>query len=85
VPGRDFFKAPEPQVLARTGNSATGAPWVDRRILIRLTSEDYRLRFNGTDWELRRASNSQPVGDWASVGLAIDVGTSVVRPLETAS
>jgi flagellar hook-associated protein 1 len=75
APGLDFFKAPEPEVLARRGNSATGAPLVSIGDLDRLTSEDYRLRFNGTDWELRRASNSQLVGDWASVGLAIDVGT----------
>jgi flagellar hook-associated protein 1 len=73
MPGGEFFKALEPQVLARSGNSATGVPAVEFADTAQLTTEDYRLRFNGADWELRRASNNQPVGDWASVGLAIDV------------
>ena len=94
MPGGEFFKAPEPQVLARPGNSATGVPAVGFGDPAQLTTEDFRLRFNGTDWELRRLSNNQPVDDWASVGLAIDVGpingaavgdSFLIRPTRTAA
>jgi len=94
MPGGEFFKVLEPQVLARPGNSATGVPAVEFADPAQLTSEDYRLRFNGTGWELRRASNNQPVDDWASVGLAIDVSaisgaaagdSFLIRPTRTAA
>ena len=93
MPGGDFFKAPETQVLARPGNSATGKPVVAIADLGQLTTDDYRLRFDGTGWELRRVSNNQPV-DPAAVGLGIDtsaisgaaVGDSfLIRPTRTAA
>jgi flagellar hook-associated protein 1 len=91
--GGSFFDVPEPQVLGRTGNSATGAPMVTIADLGRLTTEDYRLRFNGTDWDLRRVSDNQPV-DPISVGLDIDTSpiagavagdSFLVRPTRTAA
>ncbi|TVP83033.1 flagellar hook-associated protein FlgK [Thioalkalivibrio sp.] len=91
--GGDFFRLPEAEVLARSDNSAAGQPVVTIADPGQLTTEDYRLRFDGSDWELRRVPSGQPV-DPEAVGLAIDTdaitgaaaGDSfLVRPTRTAA
>jgi len=87
--GDDFFHRPGPQVFARSGNSAEGLPVVTLENPGQLTTEDYRLRFNGADsvWELRQVSNNQltdrfePSASPRSVaGLLIDTDAFTATP-----
>jgi len=60
--GEAFFRVPEPEVTAGAGNSFAGLPDVQITDYSALTLNDYRLRSNGTDWELRRDPGGQVVG-----------------------
>jgi flagellar hook-associated protein 1 len=72
LPGVDLFRVPEPTVRAGASNATTGLPDVGITELGKLTTDDYRLRFNGSIWELRRASDQQVIADPGDVGLSID-------------
>jgi len=60
--GQAFFRVPEPEVTAGVGNSFAGLPSVQISDYSALSLSDYRLRSNGTDWELRREPGGQVVG-----------------------
>lgn len=87
--GGDFFVQPQPQILARSDNSAEGLPAVTVEDPGQLTTEDYRLRFNGADsvWELRQVSNNQLVDRFepsesprSVAGLSIDTDAYTAAP-----
>jgi len=77
--GTDFFGRPDPQVIRHQGNTATGAPALTVTNVSGLTLSDYELRFDGTDWNLRRLNDGQqlasiaPGATFAFDGLSIDL------------
>jgi flagellar hook-associated protein 1 len=73
--GEDFFRLPDPELIARTGNSVTGEPQVTIDDYRLLTTDDYLIRFNGSDWELRREPGGQ-VLDSAPPGGSLTLGTA---------
>lgn len=76
--GTAFFRVPVAEVIASPSNTATGNPGVEILDYSQLTISDYRLRFDGTNWQLRREPGGQVLGtvapgDLLSVdGVAID-------------
>ena len=67
--GVEFFTVPQPHVLFNQDSiSATGTPDVTITDVSALTAYDYELRFNGTDWALRRLPDREQVGTVASGG-----------------
>jgi flagellar hook-associated protein 1 FlgK len=79
VLGGDFFGRPEPAVIRHQANTATGVPALTVTDVSGLTLSDYELRFDGTDWNLRRLRDGQqlaslaPGATFAFDGLAIDL------------
>lgn len=77
--GGDFFGRPAPQVIGGTGNTATGLPAVSLTDAGALEASDYELRFDGTNWALRRLSDGQqlaslpPGSSHAFDGLSVDL------------
>ncbi len=97
--GGDFFRRPEPEVLANRGNAATGVPALSVADIGALQASDYELRFDGDDWVLRRLADGQQLamlapGDSLEFdGLSLDLGgvaaaqrgdTFLLRPLRMA-
>lgn len=72
--GEDFFRVPDPEIIGRSGNGVTGVPDVVIDDYGRLTADDYLIRFNGADWELRRDPGGQ-VLDTAPPGGTLSLGT----------
>ena len=70
--GKDFFKVPEPEVLAGR-NAAEGEPTVEVTDLSGLTTDDYRLRFDGEDWVLRREPGGQLVNVSVDPGAPVEI------------
>ncbi|WP_026289697.1 flagellar hook-associated protein FlgK [Thioalkalivibrio sulfidiphilus] len=60
--GEEFFRVPVPQVIPGAANTASGAPTVSIEDYTRLTVNDYRLRFDGSLWQLRREPGGQLLG-----------------------
>jgi flagellar hook-associated protein 1 FlgK len=92
--GQAFFTEPTATVLPDTGNASTLN--VTIADVSRLTTDDYELRFDGTNWNLTRQSDGQPVAmtgtgtaadPFLVDGLAMEVGGApaagdvyVIRP-----
>jgi flagellar hook-associated protein 1 FlgK len=57
--GQDIFTVGSPQVVPGAGNS--GSVNVAFDDVSQLTAEDYRLDFDGSNWNLTRAGSGQPV------------------------
>lgn len=82
--GEDFFRVPQPPVIARDGNSdgLSGAPEaaINEGDVDALTGDNYRLRYDGSDWMLRNEATGEtsdpPDGDdeIAFQGLTVDTG-----------
>lgn len=72
--GADFFKVPVPQVLDDQNNSTYGVSTSQVTVsdVSRLTTEDYTLDYDGTNWTLRRNSDNQPVPFESGTGTAAD-------------
>ncbi len=70
--GKDFFKVPEPEVLAGR-NAADGVPIVEVTDISVLTTDDYRLRFDGSDWVLRREPGGQLVNVSVDPGAPVEI------------
>lgn len=69
LPGQDIFAVASPQVAADIGNS--GSVTVAFDDVSQLTAEDYRLKFNGSNWSLSRADSGQNV-PLSGTGSAVD-------------
>lgn len=59
--GGDFFTVPEPQTLTSRFNTGTASVSTTIDDLAGLTSDDYRLRFDGASWTLFNDSSGAPV------------------------
>ncbi|MBN1238768.1 MAG: flagellar hook-associated protein FlgK [Gammaproteobacteria bacterium] len=70
--GGDFFSIDLPPAAAGEGNAASGEPQVAVNDVSALAATDYSLRFDGTDWTLRRLSDGQDVGTLPNGG-SLDV------------
>lgn len=95
LPGQDLFSLASPQVVAGAGNAGSISVTYDD--VSRLTAEDYRLQFNGSNWSLLRNGTGQGVplsGTGTSVdpfvaeGISITVGAGaaagdsyIIRPV----
>ncbi|TVP83946.1 MAG: flagellar hook-associated protein FlgK [Thioalkalivibrio sp.] len=92
--GGDFFRAPEVEVRGSGSGSPPGVTIEDVR---KLAADDYRLRFNGDQWELRSASGNRLVGESdpgdALVAAGLNIDTSdldqgesfLIRPTRNAA
>jgi flagellar hook-associated protein 1 len=68
VLGEAFFSLPEPRIQAADGNAASGLPGLRIADAGALQLSDYELRFDGTEWSVRRQSDGQQVGTVAPGG-----------------
>lgn len=59
--GQDIFTLPEVQVSSRTGNAATSQPSVVIADVTQLTSSDYRLKYDGSAYQLTRLPDNESV------------------------
>lgn len=97
--GQPFFGLPAPEILAQRSNAATGLPALEIRDPGALEASDYQLRFNGTDWVVRRLADGRTVGtipaggtlefdgldlDLSGVGSASAGDTFLLRPARVA-
>ena len=77
--GGAFFGVPAPEVLADPANTATGLPTLALTDVGGLQASDYQLRFDGTNWSLRRLADGvqvatiPPGGSLAFDGLSLDL------------
>ena len=80
-PGGEFFRLPQPEVLAARGTAATTPPTVTYTDAGALTTSDYRLNFDGVEWQLTRSGSpvvlaaGAPDGVLTADGLEIDLGS----------
>ncbi len=61
----DFFRMPELPVTAARSNSASGLPDLSLLDANALRASDYELRFDGSDWQLRRLSDGVAIASLA--------------------
>lgn len=78
IPGGDFFKPLEVDIRPSSRNSGSGRPAVtiNPEQLGELTASDYRLRYDGSAWQLTRLNDGQSwtlPANSAPDGLLIDV------------
>jgi flagellar hook-associated protein 1 FlgK len=59
--GGDFFAVGAPEVLGAQANTGSAALTATLTDIGQLTADDYVLRFDGSSWNVQRASNGQPV------------------------
>lgn len=59
--GGDLFELPAVDVYARSGNTETASPEVTINNVSQLTPSDYRLSYNGADFQLTRQPDNQSV------------------------
>ncbi len=98
--GGAFFGRPEPRVFANLGNVASGLPGLAISDVGELAASDYQLRFDGSDWVLRRLADGERLATLAPGdsldfdGLTLDLsGVSgaqrgdsfLLRPLQVAA
>ncbi|HEY4318468.1 MAG TPA: flagellar hook-associated protein FlgK [Herbaspirillum sp.] len=57
LPGGDIFSIAAPKVLGRAGNSATAALTASVTDASKLTTSDYRMQFDGTNYTVTRLSD----------------------------
>ena len=80
-PGGEFFRLPQPEVLAARGTAATTPPTVTYTDAGALTTSDYRLNFDGVEWQLTRSGSpvvlaaGAPDGVLTADGLEIDLAS----------
>ncbi|ACL72312.1 flagellar hook-associated protein FlgK [Thioalkalivibrio sulfidiphilus HL-EbGr7] len=75
--GEAFFRVPAPEAIAGASNAATGDLQVEIQDYSALTLSDYRLRFDGADWQLRREPGGQLLGAVAPGGTLLIEGLSI--------
>jgi flagellar hook-associated protein 1 FlgK len=79
--GTAFFTAGSPQVIAATGNSVSAAIGVNISSLNQLTTSDYRLQYDGANYNLTRLSDNT-VQTFATLPQTVDGLTlSITSPL----
>ncbi|ANB03541.1 flagellar hook-associated protein FlgK [Ectothiorhodospira sp. BSL-9] len=77
--GRDFFKVPEPEVLAGRGvDEPKPEVSFDPAGLSGLKSSDYRLQYQDGDWNLTRLSDGQKLGSYGD-GSEVKVDGLVIK------
>ncbi|MFO1435233.1 MAG: flagellar hook-associated protein FlgK [Gammaproteobacteria bacterium] len=79
--GGDFFTVPSPTITAASGNTGTVSLAFDSANVGNLTTSDYTLTYNGTNWQLYRDSDQTTqtltgAGPFSVDGLTITVGTA---------
>lgn len=76
--GDDFFRIGDPNVVPRPGNAGAGAVSVQfaANAPSALNGSDYRLRYDGTNWNVTRLSDGQSV--YSGTGPQIDFGEGIV-------
>jgi len=75
--GGDFFSFTMPAPVPGQGNAATGSPQVSIVDVGDLAASDYELRFDGTDFVVRRLSDGAAVGTIPPGGTAVIDGLSI--------
>jgi flagellar hook-associated protein 1 FlgK len=70
--GRDFFASPQATVLPDADNGGPGPVTVNFNDISKLTTEDYRLGYDGAAWTLRRVSDGQVVPFDSGSGTSAD-------------
>ncbi|HEX6999698.1 MAG TPA: flagellar hook-associated protein FlgK [Gammaproteobacteria bacterium] len=75
--GGDFFGFTPPAAVAGAGNAAAGTPDVSVADVGGLVASDYELRFDGTDWRVRRLADGEIVATLPSGGTATFDGLSL--------
>jgi flagellar hook-associated protein 1 FlgK len=79
--GTAFFTAGSPQAIAATGNSVSAAIGVNISSLNQLTTSDYRLQYDGTNYSVTRLSDNT-VQTFAGLPQTVDGLTlSITSPL----
>jgi flagellar hook-associated protein 1 FlgK len=81
--GADFFNLGDPEVISRTTNSGGVNPQPDVSLVSgqidQLTGSNYRLGYDGTQWQMTRLSDNQVVasgsGPFQVDGLSVDVSS----------
>lgn len=75
--GEDLFEIPEPLARALPGNQSSDNPVVQLSDTRALGTDEFRLLYNGTDYELRRRNDGELVDQGNGVleadGIAVDV------------
>lgn len=75
--GGDLFEIPGPLVRALPGNQSSDSPTVQFSDTRALGTDEFRLLYNGTDYELRRRADGELVAQGNGVleagGIAVDV------------
>ncbi len=75
--GGDFFSFTIPAAAPAHGNSATGSPQVSIVNVGELVASDYQLRFDGTEFIVRRLADGAVVGTIPAGGAAVVDGLSI--------
>lgn len=78
--GGDFFSVAGPNIIANTANTGTGLPTATVVDANQLTTSDYRVAFDGTNYIVTRLSDNTTVSNTATLpvtvdGVTIGVGT----------
>ncbi|WP_024327936.1 flagellar hook-associated protein FlgK [Thioalkalivibrio sp. AKL19] len=83
--GADIFGIGDPAVRSFPGNESDDVPSVEFGEVRDLTTSDYRLSYNGTDYELRKLSDGEVVASGNGVleadGIVVDTDT-ITGPVE---
>ncbi|WP_298017645.1 flagellar hook-associated protein FlgK [uncultured Castellaniella sp.] len=71
--GTDFFTVSSPKIIGNAGNAATAQPTASISDVSKLTTQDYRLEFDGTNYSVTRMPEGTSVGTIAGAGtLTVD-------------
>ncbi|MCB1756614.1 MAG: flagellar hook-associated protein FlgK [Gammaproteobacteria bacterium] len=94
-PGGEFFRVPQPEVTANQNNTGSAAVDVSLTDTTQLTTSDYSLSYDGSEYTLTRLSDNQSVsgaGPLSMDGLQVDIsGTAnagdsfLIRPTRKAA
>jgi flagellar hook-associated protein 1 len=79
--GQPMFSVGNPQVLPNTGNTGSSSLTVTRGDLSQLTSDDYKLTYSGTDWQLQDTTTGKAVtmtGSGTAADPFVAAGVSIV-------
>lgn len=65
APGTDFFTVSSPKIIGNAGNAATAGPTANITNVSQLTTQDYRLDFDGTNYSVTRMPEGTVMGSIA--------------------
>lgn len=70
--GGDFFSVAGPNVIANTANTGTGLPTATVTDVNQLTTSDYRLLYDGTNYVVTRLADNTVVSSTATLPITVD-------------